>query len=51
MIETSLLSVASLANSSLFAVDCALIRKISSHFSFAPRYAEVSIKYYQLKIL
>jgi len=35
MIKISLLSVANLANSSLFTANCALIRKILSHFSFA----------------
>ena len=48
MIEISLLSVANLVNSSLFAANCALIRKILSHFSFAPSYAEVSIYYMYL---
>ena len=48
MIEISLLGVANLVNSSLFAANCALIRKILSHFSFAPSYAEVSIYYMYL---
>ncbi len=42
MIETPMLSVANLANGPLFTANCALIRKISSHFSFATVYAEAS---------
>jgi len=42
MIKIAVLCVAILANSSLFAANCVLIRKISSHFLSLLSYAEVS---------